>query len=99
MLNFFNSVLYETIIAENESEKQVLTMVRLLHKLIALNMQCSRRVFLNTQNPKVPIRSYYLQNTENPIFFILFMKASLNPLTLCASTTTIRFFLAREQPT
>ena len=31
MLNFFDSVLYETIIAENESEKQVLTIVRLLH--------------------------------------------------------------------
>ena len=30
MLNFFNSVLYETIITENESEKQVLTIVRLL---------------------------------------------------------------------
>ena len=38
---------------------------------------------------KVEIISYYLQNTENPISFILFMKASLNPLTLYASTTTI----------
>ena len=32
MLNFFNSVLYETIITENESEKQVLTIVRLQTK-------------------------------------------------------------------
>ena len=32
MLNFFNSVLYETIITENESEKQILTIVRLQKK-------------------------------------------------------------------
>ena len=42
---------------------------------------------------------YYLQSTENPISSILFTKLSLNPSSLLASTTTIRFFLAREHPT
>ena len=36
MLNFFNSVLYETIITENESEKQVLTIVR-LHYILGVS--------------------------------------------------------------